>query len=555
MGGGKETPRQKMIGMMYLVLTALLAMNVSKTVLMGYIRVNEGMEHSRDNLSENNKNISDAFLKSIDGNPAAKPYYDRATEAKKDFDEVIAYIEKVKSNVYFHTEKFEDPKSGDTVKLEHLVNGSYDNYDEPTHVLLGSEPNNPISGPLTASELKSKLIGLNKKLMALVEKMQTTDGEHLLKPDYVNLKNKLGYLIPHASGAIEDGEVMNWEMENFYHLPEAAVIANLTKIQVDVKNAESEILQIFSGASGKLSIKPDKLLARVIAPSSYIQAGQEYVADIFLSASFSKLAAGDMEVLMGLDSLAVKNGATGKSIEIVDGQGKYRVGTSGQGDQKYSGVIKFKKPDGTFEIYPFENEYKVAAPAAAVSADQMNVFYAGVPNPVTASAAGIAPGDIIINPVGAGVQYTSKGGGKYDFTFTGTGECNITVSAKTADGVKVQGPPIKFRVKPLPKPDAKIGGKFAPPEMKRTDLMTVSSIGAGANGFDFQANYITQSYEITGKVKGNVKVITGNGSNLSLDAQNIFKNAEVGSKIYIELKVKGPDNKIYPTFCAIKAIR
>lgn len=98
-------------------------------------------------------------------------------------------------------------------------------------------------------------------------------------------------------------------------------------------------------------------------------------------------------------------------------------------------------------------------------------------------------------------------------------------------------------------------GKFAPPEMKKTDLSLVSAIGAGANGFDFQANYVVLSYEVTGKVKGNVKVIAGQGSSLSPDAQNIFKLAEVGSKIYIELKVKGPDNKIYPTLCAIKVIR
>lgn len=555
MGGGKETPRQKMIGMMYLVLTALLAMNVSKTVLMGYIRVNEGMERSRDNLADNNKRISEAFQKSIDGNSGAKPYYLKSKEAQKEFDDLVAYIEKVKANVYLHTEKPEDPKAADTMKIKNCVNGSYDNYDEPTHVLLGSDEKNPVAGPLTANELKSKLEGLEAKLLSMVDKMQKTDGEHLFPADYENLKKKLANLKPHASGEKEDGFVMSWEMENFYHLPEAAVIANLTKMQVDIKNAEAEVLQVFSSASGKLSIKPDKLIAKVIAPSSYIQAGQEYTADIFLSASFSKLAAGDMEVLMGVDSASAKSGAKGNSLPIIDGQGKYKVGTSGQGDQKYKGVIKFKKPDGTYEIYPFEQEYKVAPPAAAVAADQMNVFYAGVPNPVTASSAGIAPADILINPTGSGVKYTQKGPGKYEFTFSSTGECLITVSAKTPNGVKVQGPPVKFRVKPLPKPEAKIGGKFAPSEMKKMDLSTVSAIGAGANGFDFQANYITQSYEITGKIKGAVKVEAGTGSTLSPGAQNIFKMAEVGSKIYVELKVKGPDGKTYPTICSIKVIR
>jgi len=82
MAGGKETPRQKMIGMMYLVLTALLAMNVSKQILKGYITVNESMEKSKKNLEENNKRITESFENTINGNPAAKPYFDKAKEAQ-----------------------------------------------------------------------------------------------------------------------------------------------------------------------------------------------------------------------------------------------------------------------------------------------------------------------------------------------------------------------------------------------------------------------------------------------------------------------------------------
>ena len=347
---------------------------------------------------------------------------------------------------------------------------------------------------------------------------------------------------------------MSWEMENFYHLPEAAVIANLTKMQVDIKNAEAEILQVFSSASGKLSIKPDKLIAKVIAPSSYIQVGQEYTADIFLSASFSKLAAGDMEVLMGIDSAAAKKGATGTSLSIVDGQGKYKVGTSGVGDKQYSGVIKFKKPDGTFEIYPFKNEYKVAPASASFSADNMNVFYSGISNPASAAAAGVSPNDIIVSATGAGVSITGSGG-KYTVNCTGIGECFVTVSAKTDKGVKAQAPPIKYRVKPLPKPELKISGKFSPTEMSKAELFKVGGIGAGAANFEFAVNYVVQSHEITGKVKGLMKTASGGGSNLSTDGINIFKQAEVGSKIYVDAKVRSPDGKIHSIACATKVLR
>lgn len=546
MGGGKETPRQKMIGMMYLVLTALLAMNVSKTVLHGYIFVNESMERSRDNLLENNKRVSEAFLKSLDGNSGAKPYYNRALEAQKEMNDLVQYIEEIKYKVYRETENPADPKSADTMKLKNLVNGSFDDYDKPTYALLGSDPKSPITGPLTASELKGKFVELHSKLLAMIDKMQKTDGEHLFPADHENLKKKLGQLKPESSGAKEDGIEMTWEMENFYHLPEAAVIANLTKLQADVKNAEAEILQVFSAASGKLSIKPDKLIAKVVAPSSYIQAGQEYSADIFLSAAFSKLGEGDMEVLIGVDSATAK-AATGKgnSLPIVDGMGKYKFGTSAQGDQTYKGVIKFKKPDGTFEVYPFSETFKVAPPAVAVSADQMNVFYAGVVNPVTASAAGIAPADIVVSPTGSGAKYVQTGPGKYEFTFSGTGECSILVSAKTKDGVKAQGPPIKFRVKPLPPPVASVGGKFGTVDMKKSELSSIGGVGANAPGFDFKANYIVMSFDVTGSIKGQTKFTSCTGNNLNAEARNILAAAGGGSKIFFDnIKVKKPDGQI-----------
>ncbi len=553
MGGGKETPRQKMIGMMYLVLTALLALNISKSVLKGYIKVNESMERSRDNLAENNKRISEAFKLSLEGNNGARPYYEKSLEAQKMFDATIKYIDDVKKKVLLATEKPENPASVDTMQLKYTQN--YDNYDDPGYALLGSEPTSPISGSLTATELKANLEKLSNDLIAMIEKMQKTDGQRLFPADYENLKRKLNDLKPHSSGEVEDGIKMTWELENIYHLPMAAVIANLSKMQVEVKNAESEILQVFSAASGKLSIKPDRLIAGIIAPSSYIQAGQTYEADIFLSAAFSKLGEGDMEVMMGIDSLQARNGVKGTALPIVEGRGKYKVTTGGIGDQTYKGVIKFKKPDGTYEYFPFKQEYKVAPPAGVVSADYMNVFYAGVPNPVSASAAGIAPADVSISPNGAGVRSVQKAPGKYELSFSGTGECLVTVLAKTKDGVRPQGAPFKFKVKPLPKPELKVAGKFAPSEMKKGELSTAGSIGAGAAGFDFQANYVVLEYEAIGKVKGKIMVVNGKGSNLDGNAKTLFSSIDVGTKMYIDAKVKGPDGKIHNTTCGIKVIR
>jgi gliding motility-associated protein GldM len=555
MGGGKETPRQKMIGMMYLVLTALLAMNVSKQILKGYMSVNESLVKSIKNLDENNVRVLKAFDESIEGNAAAKPYYEKAVECMKEIKEVEKYIYELRTRLIADTE----PKALKNEKIADTLNmrawDAPDNFDKPSHLLGIGEPKDPVKGPWTSDELQGKLSALSVKLISIVDGMQKDTKTKFLEDDYQGIKKKFASIKPVDSKRKEGSVEFNWAMDNFYHLPLAAVVTNLNKFQTDLKNVEAEVLLTFSAASGKLAIKFDAIKARVVAPSSYIQAGQPYEADIFLAASSSKLAAGDMEIIIGVDSTAAAGGAKGTMVPIVGGEGKYTVGTGGEGDQTYKGVIKYKNPDGSFKYYPFEQSYKVAKSGATVSADQMNVFYAGVPNPVTAAAAGISPADISVNATGAGVKIAPKGNGKYEFSFTGTGECMVSVSAKTKDGVKSQGPPLKFRVKPLPKPEVKIGGKFAPPELNKSALYNVGGLGAGANGFDFQANFVVLSWDIIGKAKGKLVTVSGSGPNLSPEAQAIMKGADVGSKIYIDAKIKGPDGKLNSTTVGIKVTK
>jgi gliding motility-associated protein GldM len=555
MGGGKETPRQKMIGMMYLVLTALLAMNVSKQVLKGYMSVNESLVKTVINLDENNKRVIKAFEESISGNAAAKPYFEKAVECMKEIGEMEKYVAELRSKIIAETEPLclKNEKIADTLNMRSWE--APDNFDMPSHHLGIAEPKHPTKGPWTADELKTKLNALHAKLVSIVAEMQKNPTSKFLDEDFAGINKKFDLIKPVDSKRIEGGTEFNWEMDNFYHLPLAAVVANFNKMRSDLKNVEAEVLLTFSAASGKLAIKFDAIKARVVAPSSYIQAGQPYEADIFIAASSSKLSAGDMEIIIGVDSAGAAAGAKGTLVPIVGGEGKYSVGTGGEGDQTYRGVIKYKDPTGSFKYYPFEQSYKVAKAAASVSADMMNVFYAGVPNPVTAAAAGISPADISVNPTGCGVRATPKGAGKYEFTFTSVGECMITVNAKTKEGVKAQGLPVKFRVKPLPKPDVKIGGKYAPPELKKSDLFNVGALGAGAQGFDFQANFVVVSWSILGKVRGKIVPIDGTGPNLSAEAIATMKGLEVGSKLYIDAKIKGPDGKFNSTTVGIKVTK
>ncbi len=544
-GGGKESPRQKMIGMMYLVLTALLAMNVSKDILMTFVTVNESLERSNSNFTKNSTKIMDGFKATVSTTPAAKPFYDKAIEAQKMTNDVYTYIEKLKHELIAHTAAGQVKNGGgDTLRLRFVE--AKDDVNNPTHLLIGTDEKHPSTGETSAAGLKDELDKLHDKLIGMVETMQKNATTKFLKDDYETIKKKIEAIKPTVEGQTENGVPVSWEILNFYHAPLAGVVTYLSKLQTDVKIVEAELISQFSAATGKKMVKFDKLAAKVVAPSSYIVSGQKYSSDIFIAASSSDFKSENMQIIVNptsYDSIT-GNVVGGTVVPLVDGMGKYEASTGGQGPQEYKGVIKFKQPTGEYKLYKFEGEYMVAQQAIAVSADQMNVFYVGVPNPVSVSAAGVSPTDMIVSPSGGGVRVTPKGPGQYEYNFTTPGECTISVSAKTKDGTKPQGSK-KFRVKSLPPPVASVGGVSGSVDMKKSQLATIGGVGANAPGFDFKANFVVLSFEITGTIKGQTKVATCQGNGLSADAKNILSQAGPGSKIFIDqIKVKGPDGKI-----------
>ncbi|MCD6066537.1 MAG: gliding motility protein GldM [Bacteroidetes bacterium] len=540
MAGGKgESPRQKMIGMMYLVLTALLAMNVSKDILKAFVTVNDNLERTNKNFDSNTKKVLEAFKASKESNPSALPYYEKAEQATKITKEIFDHISKLKQHIIDETEKMEKK---DTLRLKYA--NAKDNYDAPTHIMIGDDETNPKDGDLTAKDLRKRINAAESKLQALIDDMQKEKKTQFLPDDYKALKEKISTMKVVDPNETEDGAKITWEIFNFYHLPLAGVVTNLTQMQSDIKNVESELVSQFSGASGKIAIKFNQLSAKVVAPSSYIQMGQPYKADIFLAASSTDFKDDNMQVIVGVDSAEAAKGATGAVQKLEGGMGKYEVGTGGQGLQTYKGVIKFKKPTGEYDYYPFSGEYMVAAPSTAIALDKMNVFYIGVPNPVSVSAAGVSPTDLVVNANGGGAKYVSKGGGKYEFTFSSPGDCNISVSAKTKDGTKPQGPPIKFRVKRIPDPVAKIGGKIGNGilEFKKLELASIGGVIAEVPGFEFDARFVVKSFIVSAVVKGSLKEFNCAGNNLSAEAKGVIQSLSPGSKLYFEnIKASGPD--------------
>ncbi len=544
-----------MIGMMYLVLTALLAMNVSKDILNGFITVNESLERTNHNLSDNTLRIMDAFKKSSESNAAALPYLAKANEVVKMTKELDNYIDELKREVVQHTEEKGNYK--DSVGRDRNPEKGWrmwyldkkDNYDAPTHLLIGDNENSPASGPHTAKELRTKITEVSDKLTKMFSDMQKDSKTKLLEDDYKAILKKIESMKPADPKEMRDGIQETWETENFYHLPLAAVVTNLTKIQSDIKNVESECISQLSGASGKIAIKFDKLSAKVIANSAYVQSGQKYLADVFLAASSSSMTDEQMSIHVGakIDSTANPVKCIGcddaNKLKIDGGMGRYELSAGGIGEQQWGGVIKFKKPTGEFDYYAFESSYMVAPKSAAISADAMNVFYIGVDNPVSVSAAGFAPSELSVSGSGGGISLRPNGAGKYIVRVSSAGEATINVSAKTKDGVQQQGSQ-KFRVKRIPTPYPSVAGKKSGDKVSKAEIANASYIIAKLDGFDFAANFQVVSWEFTGSIQGQTKVENGSGGAITSSLKAILQKAGPGSRLFFDVKAKGPDGVV-----------
>lgn len=217
----------------------------------------------------------------------------------------------------------------------------------------------------------------------------------------------------------------------------------LTKIQVDAKNAESDIVKLILGQMDQAVVNLDRFTAVAVAPTSYLIQGQPYNAEVFLTASDSK----------SQPTITVN----GYPLQVRDGKGVYSAATNKEGVFTWTGLIRVKQTDGTYKEYrTAQQTYQVARPAAVVSPDKMNVLYIGVDNPVSVSAAGIPVEKIRVNINGGTI---SGSNGKFNVRVTNPGTAKISVSTDLGQGGTQILSTTEFRVKRIPDPVAHFGGK------------------------------------------------------------------------------------------------
>lgn len=533
-----------MISMMYLVLTCLLALNVSREVLDGFVTINESIENTNSNFTGNTLKIMEAIEEAVhQGRHEFVPYYAKARRVTQLTQHTFDYVETVKRKLVQYTE---DRSGADTMQLKYVE--QLDNVDKPTFFLIGQDETRLKQDLYSASDMRRNINNLADSLTAMLDYMKDRNGLRLPERDYQVLKDKIRLFRPHDRFRDKEGKPLSWEMKNFYNMPLAAVVTNLSKIQSDIRTIEAELVSTFASASGKLSVKFNRMQARIIPVSQYIQAGSRYEADVFLSASSSDFKEDNLQFILGdVDTASGKMADDAMILPVDKGTGKISMPAGTAGHRGISGWIKFREGTGNYRYFKYEDEFVVANPAVAVSPDMMNVFYAGIDNPVTVSAAGVAPGDLVVNMSGGNNSLVPVGNGKYIVKASGSGTCALTVFQRTAGGLRQQGAPQVFRVKRIPNPPLRVAGKstYGNLDMKASEARIISALGVDNSVFEFNAPFRVLSFEMTAALNG-----VGDGpfickdSQLSPAARNAIAKLKPGSKVFFEnIQVQAPDGQ------------
>jgi len=545
MAGNNLSPRQKMIGMMYLVLTALLALNVSKQVLDAFAKINDGILKTTSNFDNKNQEVYNEFNLAYLNNPVkTAQYYNKAYVVKSKSDSIVDFIQGLKFDLIM--------SSDGGVKLEG-ENLDKDGKPQPLKNLFYKD--------LTASQKAKKIVEVKRK------KDKQASGSFLLKEkNGQDLQNSLESFKKHALSIVDDeslsksiSEILNFEKEkvnvgsrekyqswlevNFDQMPLVAAVTLLSKVQADIRNVESDLITYLKKEIDAGSLKFTSAEAIQIAPSNYVFVGDSFKADVFLAAKDSTqnplIYVGDYEVDENGNYNMIGNY---DSIPVKGGKGKFAVKTRKQGYQSWGGLIAMKTEEGT-KMYPFNGEYQVAAQSFVVSPTKMNLLYilgGEMGNPIDVSVPGVSKDKIKVSCTNGLIK---KVGDSWMAFPKKPGKANITVSAEIQGKNRTMGT-MEFRVKRAPEPTPKIN--FAKNGKVKQNLLISKDckVLAKLENFEFNIKNTVVGFSMEGVYKGKRVVMPTLGNKLSNEMIDFVKDLPRGSVVtFFKIASKDPSGK------------
>lgn len=500
-----KEPRQKMINIMYLVLTALLALNVSSEILNAFKTVNNSLEKTNDVVTASTGEIMtslQAKLSEAGTAEKAKIWYPIALNVESYSNPVSKYIQDLKDEILKAAGA--DYSKKDSTYEEGELNIA-------TRLMVKQGKGKELLKKLT--EFKNNLIGVGgDSLRSQIEKLVQIN---LDKPK-----------------SLTGDRRKNWEESYFHMVPTVAALTILSKFQNDIKTSENKVITFCHEQVGKVILRFDAFQAIVGQNSKYLMPGQDIEITAGLGA-FSKTKLPNVSI--GGSNVALN----------ADGVAVYKASAGGMGSHTIRVVVSFKDQDGVDQQRPFDVEYIVGQSNASIGLDKMNVLYIGVDNPVTIAASGGGDDKVQASISGGGGSLTRVGNGKYIARVSSVADnCTITVNVEG----KIAGQQV-FRVRTVPQAQAYVGGQPSGANVSAGAFKAQGGVGAGIKDFPFELSYDVESFTFTCDTDdGDIVSVPNNGAAFSPAVRNAM-NAQLKANKMVtidNIRVKGPDGRTSP---------
>ena len=492
------SPRQKMINLMYVVLMAMLALNISTEVLNGFSIVEESLNRTTANSGKENKAIFDDFEEQMRKNPAkVRQWFEKATAVKNMSDSLYNYAQSLKRQIVMEA----DGEDGNPADIKNK-----DDLEAASQVMLA---------PGT---------GQGKKLYDAINSYR----ENILRFVSDPLQKKI--ISSNLSTAVPQNENTlgkNWQEYMFEDMPAAAAVTLLSKLQSDIRYAEGEVLHTLVANIGLKDIRVNKLEAFVVPSSTKLFPGDRMTAKMVMAAVDTTQVP---EVYVNGRKI---NGDT------------YSFNVGGVGEYNFSGYILMHDIAGNVLRRDFNQKYSVVAPplaptGATLSADLMNVLYAGFENPISVSVSNTPQSSVSVSMSGGSIR--STGAGHYIAVPSAVGQdVTFNVSAK---GKSVGS--FTFHVRKLPDPTAYIAlgtDRFKGGGLQKGALMGSDGIKAAIDDGLLDIPFKVLSFEtVFFDNMGNAVPLASSGASFSPRQKEQFRQLSRNKRFYItRVTAIGPD--------------
>lgn len=487
-------PRQKMINLMYLVLTALLALNMSSEILNAFHTINNSLNNATNTIEQKNQTLFQSFqekLKDPKTHDLAALWEPKAEQAKQYSDQMYAYIESIKDRL--KRESGYHPEKGDTTFSD-------DNVDAPTKIMDDGK---------VGDTLYRRLADYKKNILA-IDPAITAQFQNSLPIDLSIPK-------------VHEKSNNTWAAAYFRMTPTIAAVTILSKFQNDIKNSEAQVVEFCHNKVGQVQVIYDEFEALATANSNYFLPGQELTISAGVGA-FSKNARPTVTV-------------DGASVPLdANGLAQYKSVAGGPGNYTKRVNISFYKPDGTQATLTRDIQYTVGSPTGiTVSADATRVLYIGLDNPISIGGGNGRGAENMHASISQG-SVASEGHGRFIARVTTPGTAKMTVS----DGKNTTT--VDFRVKTVPTPTAMVGASKGG-RMRLNDFKAQAGVRAELENFVFEGvKFTVTSYTITATGAGYPEFMHKSVSGNSFaPVQDLIERAKPGSTIMLDdIRASGP---------------